>query len=250
MFERAARQLRFRKEFLALRRQAAARGARFALRWRDRWPCLEDRTADTPFDRHYVYHTAWAARVLAERRPTKHVDISSSLYFCAIASAFVPVDCYDFRPPRLELDGLRCDRADLLALPFDSGSIPSLSCMHVLEHVGLARYGDPLDYNADLRAFAELERVLAPGGDLLVVVPVGKPRIQFNAHRIYAPSQIRDAFAALELRELSLIPDDPEVGGLIRNAPWALAAEQRYACGCFWFTRAARSAPTDPADPP
>jgi hypothetical protein len=57
--------------------------------------------------------------------------------------------------------------------------------MHVIEHIGLGRYGEALDPDGDLKAIRELVRVLAAGGNLLVVVPVGRPRIQFNAHRIY-----------------------------------------------------------------
>ncbi|NDC42314.1 MAG: DUF268 domain-containing protein, partial [Chitinophagia bacterium] len=56
-------------------------------------------------------------------------------------------------------------------LPFESDSIPSLSCMHTIEHVGLGRYGDQLDPQGDLKAIAELKRVVQPGGDLLFVTP-------------------------------------------------------------------------------
>ena len=61
------------------------------VRWTDRYPCLSDRTSKTGFDRHYTYHTAWAARILAETKPETHTDISSSLFFVGIASAFVPI---------------------------------------------------------------------------------------------------------------------------------------------------------------
>ena len=125
------------------------------------------------FYRHYVYHTAWAARVLAVLKPALHVDVSSSLYFSAIASAFVPVDYYEYRPVKLTLDNFRSRTADLLALPFRDQSVPSISCMHAVEHVGLGRYGDPLDPEGDLKAMAELQRVVAPGGSLIFVVPVG-----------------------------------------------------------------------------
>ena len=77
-------------------------------------------------------------------------------------------------------------QTDICALPFADGSIQSLSCMHVVEHVGLGRYGDPLDPMEIEWQCSELQRVLAPGGDLLFVVPVGKPRIMYNAHRIYS----------------------------------------------------------------
>lgn len=222
-------------QYWALKRVAPPR---FALRWRDRWLCLGDATAQTGFDRHYVYHTAWACRVLAASRPQLHVDISSSLYFVAQVSAFVPVRFYDYRPAALDLSGLVCDRADLNRLPFADASVASLSCMHVVEHVGLARYGDPLDYDGDLKAMAELRRVVSPGGQLLLVVPVGgESRIQFNAHRIYTFEQVLSAFPDFELVEFALVPDDGSSLGLVRNASPTLADAQRYGCGCFWLRK-------------
>lgn len=213
-----------------------ARGGRLPLHWRDRYPCLKDDTGNTPFDPHYIYHTAWAARKLREIAPDEHCDISSSIYFSTIVSAFVPVRFYDYRPVSLHLTDLASDRADLLQLPFENHSLKSLSCMHVAEHIGLGRYGDPLDPNGDLQAISELSRVLAPGGSLLFVVPVGIPKIAFNAHRIYAPQQIAEAFSQLTIEEFSLLPDRWE-HGLIENASFAEANRQQYGCGCFHFTR-------------
>ena len=214
------------------------RSKRLSLNWRDRYACLDDKTSTTGFDRHYIYHPAWAARILAVTHPAYHVDISSSLHFCSIVSAFIPVRHYDYRPADLDLSNLRSDSADLLALPFPDRSIPSLSCMHVVEHVGLGRYGDPLDPDGDLKAIAELKRVLAYNGDLFFVVPIGNPgRIMFNAHRIYEYDQVRECFNGLELKEFALIPDTDVQGGLVRNADKHLADQQTYGCGCFWFRK-------------
>lgn len=224
----------FRDEFA---RFAALGGQRFPVRWEDRLPCLNDATGGTPFDRHYTYHPAWAMRLLARARPVVHVDISSILSFAADLSAFIPVRFYDYRPADLHLPGLECGAADLTKLEFENDSIESLSCMHVVEHIGLGRYGDPLDPEGDLKAMGELQRVLAPGGSLYFVVPVGQPRVQFNAHRIYAYRQVIESFPALELRQFALVPDDPETGGLIENASPELADKQHYGCGCFWFTK-------------
>lgn len=235
----ALRKLKFRKDFAAFERLARNHDRGFALNWQDTFPCLNEATASTSFDRHYVYHPAWAARVLAETRPAQHVDISSSLHFCSLVSAFLPVKFYDYRPADLQLNNLTSESADLLNLPFASDSIDSLSCMHVIEHVGLGRYGDALDPDGDLKAVAELQRVLAPGGSLLFVVPIGKPKIMFNAHRIYSYQQIVDSFSALTLAEFALIPDDAQQGGLIRNASKEKADAQSYGCGCFWFTKTA-----------
>lgn len=229
--------VRFSEEFRNFIKMPGA-SKRFRLEWYDRHPCLNDRTRETGFDRHYIYHSAWAARILAETRPKEHVDISSTLYFCTIVSAFIPVKYYDYRPADLKLDNLSSDSANLLSLPFSDASIPSLSCMHVVEHVGLGRYGDPLDPDGDLKAIAELRRVLAPGGLLLFVVPVGGvSKIMFNAHRIYRYDQVIDYFSDLELKEFVLIPERPEYGGLVRNPPQELINVQSYGCGCFRFRK-------------
>jgi SAM-dependent methyltransferase len=237
-YTKAKRYFTFLAEFATFKRKSLQRAKRFPMRWADRFPCLKDRTASTDFDRHYVYHTAWAARQLALIKPSSHVDFSSSLYFCSIVSAFVPVKFYDYRPADLQLTGLTSEPADLLSLPLKSGSLQSLSCMHVVEHVGLGRYGDKLDPDGDLKAISELKRVLAPGGSLLFVVPIGKPKIMFNAHRIYAFDQIAQYFRDLELKAFALIPDNPAEGGLIEQATKEMADAQHYGCGCFWFKKA------------
>jgi SAM-dependent methyltransferase len=224
----------YRAQWRAFRRQAAEQGARFALEPKDRLPFLSDATEGTPFDAHYIYHTAWAARRLAALKPARHVDIGSSLYFAALGSAIAPMDFYDYRPPALALEGLTCGRADLLGLPFPGQSVPSLSCMHVVEHVGLGRYGDPLDYDGDLKACRELARVLAPGGRLLFVVPVGRARVQFNAHRVYDPRLVEGMFPGLKLEAFSLLDD---FGAFTDGASLEKGAAQSYGCGCFVLVR-------------
>lgn len=110
--------------------------------------------------------------------------------------------------------------------------------MHVVEHVGLGRYGDQLDPDGDLKAIAELKRVLAPGGLLLFVVPVGGlSKIMFNAHRIYRYDQITEYFKDLDLYESALIPDRLEHGEFVSNPPKELFDAQNYGCGCFCFKK-------------
>ena len=219
------------REFLSFKK---LNDGRFSVALKDAYPCLLDKTAKTPFDQHYTYHPAWAARKVVQINPTYHVDISSILSFGTIVSAFIPVKFYDYRPAEVKLSGWESGSADLKQLSFADGSIPSLSCMHTIEHIGLGRYGDEIDPKGDIKAINELKRVLQAGGNLLFVTPVGTPRIEYNAHRIYSFEQIIALFSGLELVEFSLIPD---AGGLIENADPRLVAEQRYGCGCFWFRK-------------
>jgi SAM-dependent methyltransferase len=228
----------FEAAYEAFRDASAAQGSRLPVRREDIYPQLYDATAVTGFDRHYLYHPAWAARVLARTRPHEHIDIASILHFSTIISAFLPVRFFDYRPATINLEGLSTGAADLLALPFESNSVVSLSCMHVLEHIGLGRYGEPLDPDGDLKAICELKRVLAPGGDLLVATPVGAARVQFNAHRIYDHEAFAAAFAPLELEEFALIPEHGDEGLIVSPPPERVRSES-YACGCFWFRKPA-----------
>lgn len=229
--------IQFRRDFHTFREMASQGKRKFSMEWGDRYPCLDDNTAAVSFSHHYFYHLGWAAQVLSETRPSRHTDISSHIYFAGIMSGFMPFDYYEFRDAGVELDNLNCRVTDLECLPFANDSIESLSCMHVVEHVGLGRYGDRLDPDGDIKAMGELKRVVAEGGDLLFVVPVGKPKIEYNAHRIYSYEQVVAAFPGMRLRQFALIRDRISDGGIVFDADPRLVDQQRFGCGCFWFVK-------------
>ena len=52
---------------------------------------------------------------------------------------------------------------------------------------------------------ATLARILAPGGDLYLSVPVGAERVEFNAQRVLAPSTVLDALQPLELVDCAVV---------------------------------------------
>lgn len=210
--------------------------SRFLINWKDCCPQLYDNAKKTNFDAHYIYHPAWAARILSQIKPNKHIDLSSTLNFSSMISAFITTEFYDYRPAKLFLSNLKSAHADLTKLNFADNSIKSLSCMHTIEHIGLGRYGDKIDPTGDLKAINELKRVIAPGGNLLFVVPIGQPKIKYNAHRIYSYKMIMDYFGDLKLKEFSLIKENGEEG-IIKNATTEMADKQNYGCGCFWFVK-------------
>ena len=221
----------FREQFELFKQQSSGR---FQLNWNEVVPYLNDSTANTGFDAHYVYHPAWAARIVKQIAPAVHIDISSTLHFCTQLSAFIAVEFYDYRPAVLMLDNLVSKKADLTHLYFDSNSVESISCMHTIEHIGLGRYGDPIDANGDIKAINELKRVIKPGGSLLFVAPVGKPKIVFNAHRIYDAADVVELFDGFLLKDFSLVKDNNE---FISNCNISEAQSQQYGCGCFWFVK-------------
>lgn len=202
----------------------------------DSYPCLSDWVASTPFDPHYFFQSAWLCRALQMRPPAnRHVDIGSDVRMIASLSAFVPVDFVDFRPLQVALPNLRCLAGNITELPYADGTLNSVSSLHVVEHIGLGRYGDPIDPGGSMRALAELARVLAPGGSLYVSVPVGRETVCFNAHRVFDPETIIRALSPLSLRAFALVTD---AGEFLSPARLDKASQQKYGCGMFVFERA------------
>ena len=81
------------------------------------------------------------------------MSFGDSLYFVGIASAFTSMTFCDIRKSGLPFRDIEEDRADLTNLPPSwTGTLQSISCMHVLEHIGLGRYGDTLDASGDRKA--------------------------------------------------------------------------------------------------
>jgi len=221
---------RFVADWRAFRRQAGSWSVKAA----DGYPCLADRLPATPFDPHYFYQGNWLARRLAEAKPRQHVDIGSSVLTVGVLSAHVPTIFVDYRPLVVRQSGLNCVAADISRLPFADGSVSSLSCLHVIEHIGLGRYGDPINADGARCAADELQRLVDEGGTLYLSTPIGRERVCFNAHRVFAPATIPTMFSQLHLTKFSYVSDD---GKLHENVSPALVPQLEYGCGFFEFRR-------------
>lgn len=222
---------RYLAEWKIYNKKASAQRISF----RDSYPCLADRVEDTPFDPHYFFQAAWLARRVHYTMPAFHVDIGSSIMMINVLSANVKTIFVDYRPLRAGLSNLVRLGGDIIRLPFRSGSVASLSCLHVLEHVGLGRYGDPINPDGSRLAATELQRVLKPGGTLFLSVPVGRERVCFNAHRVFSPNTIREFFHELRLEAFALVDD---AGRFNEEVPPQTADNLEYGCGLFEFVKA------------
>lgn len=65
-------------------------------------------------------------------------------------------------------------------------------------------------------------------------LPVGKPGLCFNAHRIHSPEQILEYFSDLKLVEFSGVDDK---GNFLENIDLSELGNQAYACGMFWVRK-------------
>jgi hypothetical protein len=213
--------------------QGSSRGQR--LLFRDSYPCLTDRVLATPFDPHYFFQAAWLARRLQQAVAPLHLDVGSSVMMLNVLSASVKTIFVDYRPLSVHLSNLVPLAGDIVCLPVKSGTISSLSCLHVIEHVGLGRYGDPINPAGSELAAAELQRVLQPGGRLFLSVPVGRERVCFNAHRVFSPDTVRAFFQELQLASFSLVDDS---GRMNENVSLEAGVGLEYGCGLFEFVKA------------
>jgi SAM-dependent methyltransferase len=218
-----------------IRYKSLNRNSSFNFRFRDVWYRTFDQFESAGVATgQYFHQDLWAARILFDRNVKKHVDVGSRIDgFISHILPFCEVIYVDIRSFDNGVDGLHFKQGSILSLPFEDDSIPSLSCLHVIEHIGLGRYGDPVNPDGYLQAAKELVRVLQPGGILLLGTPVGRERLCFDAHRIFAPQTVVNAFQPLVLEEMRFIDD---YGNMCSpDTTLAEAHEFRYGCGLFLF---------------
>jgi len=167
------------------------------------YPCLGDDTAETYIEPTYFYQDCWAFEKIVKQSPAYHIDVGSHHKYVALLSKVLPVTMVDIRPLSLPLDSLSFKEGSILDLPFEDNSVESISSLCVVEHIGLGRYGDPLDPNGSTKAIDELKRVLKVGGNLYFSVPVmgKKNRIFFNAHRSFSDEYIEQCFYGCKIVE-------------------------------------------------
>lgn len=217
-------------------RALSAFGGYSSPRFRDLLPALGDASDEAgSAGSEYFLADLWVARRIYRAAPLRHVDVGSRIDgLIAHLLTFREVDVVDIRPLHSDVAGLRFVQADATSLDgIDSGSLPSVSSVHALEHFGLGRYGDPLDPDGHVKGIRSLGRVTAPGGDLYLAAPVGRPSIEFNAHRVLDPGLVPATLAGFEVLDFAAVVDGEVREGI---APGDVAGV-RYACGLYHLRR-------------
>jgi hypothetical protein len=228
-------------EYREIRRQGEKAGGDFP--FATFYPCLQERDQESGvIAEHYFHQDLLVARKIFLNHPERHVDIGSRIDgFVAHVASFREIEVFDVRDLHLDIGAIRFTRADLMQSDFPFADYcDSLSCLHALEHFGLGRYGDPLDYQGHLRGWDNMHRILKPGGKFYFSVPIGEQRIEFNAHRVFSVAYLLglmegryavDSFSYINDRQ-ELITDAALDRGAVENNFGC-----RYGCGIFELTK-------------
>jgi SAM-dependent methyltransferase len=207
------------------------------------YPCLQDAKAESGVaSGHYFHQDLLVAGLIFKNNPAKHVDIGSRIDgFVAHVASFREIEVLDIRQLSNSIDNISFRRFNLVDENFNlTDYCDSVSCLHALEHFGLGRYGDEINYAGHLIGWENIHKMLKKGGKFYFSVPIGPQRIEFNAHRVFSVGYLLDLIGSrYKIDSFSYVDDQ---GDLYRNA--ALEKKNidnnyscRYGCGIFELSK-------------
>ena len=174
-------------------------------------PILRDKFLNAAcLDPHYFNQDLFIAQEIHQRNFKKVVDFGSRIDgFIAHVASFRPIELFDIRPLDLNHQNITFKQCDVLKVDDTLYEYTDcLTSLHVVEHIGLGRYGDSLDPEGHKKAIQNFYKILKGNGSLFISVPIGKhQRIEFNAHRVFSLSYLLDLFQKYNLISFSYIDD-------------------------------------------
>lgn len=230
----------FLMDYYKIRRQARKAGNFFP--FGNLYPCFEDNRTSGSATGHYFHQDLLVAGKIFRNNPARHVDIGSRVDgFVAHVASFREIEVFDVREFAGNVQNIRFRRFDLTDKDFPLGDYcDSVSCLHAMEHFGLGRYGDRIDYNGHLEGWANIRKMLLPGGKLYFSAPIGRQRIEFNAHRVFSlPYLLKMIDGNYQIDCFSYVDDK---GDLVKDARLEEGAVKdnfscNYGCGIFELTK-------------
>ena len=190
---------------------------------------------------HYFHMDLWLAQQVVAAKPKRHLDVGSRIDgFVAHLATTMPVTIGDIRPvasQHANIAFMQLDLMDATTTQQKVGAYPSVSCLHTLEHIGLGRYGDPLNPHGDVTALTTLAALTEPGGRFYFATPFGRERIEFNAQRVYGLPRLKAmlAEAGFTIEQFAYVDD---AGDLVTTQPLTdefAVRSQRFAYSCALF---------------
>ena len=176
------------------------------------WPLLTDSDKPAAALGEYFWQDFYVAMRIIQANPRRHIDVGSRIDgFIAHLACTRCVEVIDIRPPPTDIPNVTFIQSSLLDLyNFPGAEAECVSCLHTLEHIGLGRYGDPVDHEGWRKGLTALAKLIKDKGNLWLSVPIGRQRIEFNAHRIFDPFtiQLEAERNALKMQELHYLEHD------------------------------------------
>jgi len=187
---------------------------------------------------HYFHQDLFIARKIHETSPEKHVDIGSRTDgFIAHVASYRHIELLDIRPIESSVRNISFRQANLMELPEDLlNYTDSISSLHAIEHFGLGRYGDPIDYWGYLKAIQNITMMLKQGGTFYFSIPIGPQRIEFNAHRVFSLAYLQNLLSGeFDISSFSYVDDAGEFHEDIHLTDEMIAqnCHCNYGCGIF-----------------
>jgi len=187
---------------------------------------------------HYFWQDLYVAHQVFKNNPEKHYDIGSSIQsFVAHVASYRKIHVFDIRPLDINNKNIEFIQMDIMDSKKTEqfSNLESLSCLHTLEHFGLGRYGDPINYYGHEIGLKNMTNMLKSGGQFYLSVPIGNQCIEFHAHRIFSIQYLIDILSPdFEIQKFSYINDKNKFfenvdyhEGLINNF------KCRFGCGIF-----------------
>lgn len=164
------------------------RGNDTTFAWGKKYAVLNERDETSGvMSGHYFHQDLYVAQRIFANNPKRHIDIGSRTDgFVAHVASFRTIEVLDIRPQPATVKNIQFRKANLMELPEGmSRCCDSVSSLHAIEHFGLGRYGDPVNYLGHVHAVEAIAKMLVPGGRFYFSVPMGPQRIEFNAHRVF-----------------------------------------------------------------
>ena len=191
---------------------------------------------------HYFHQDLLVANLIYKQKPNLHLDVGSRIdgFIAHLLSFEQKVILGDVRPISIDNSNISFVQMDLTnKIPHElSEQYESVSCLHAIEHMGLGRYGDPINAYGHYLALQNLTQLLTKNGILYVSYPFGeKSRIEYNAHRVISLRESRTMFEKnnLIVKKFSYVDDS---GNLFKtqnleDIDWDNSYGLKYGCAIW-----------------
>ena len=232
---------RYLSDYREMERQITASNLHFEIA--SFYPCLNEWSEQSGIaNGHYFHQDLLIAGKIHASNPSKHVDIGSRIDgFVAHVASFREIEVFDIRKLASDHPNIIFKQFNIMSDDFElQNYCDSVSSLHVVEHLGLGRYGDIVDSQGHLKGLQHIRMILRRGGKFYFSVPIGEQRIEFNAHRVFNLQYLFELLTRdYQIDSFSYVDDDGDLHRevAITDSDIENNFSCHYGCGIFELTK-------------